>query len=82
MLNVMYTECHKIGLYAECHYAQCRNAKCRCAECRGAFEGASFNIKYDVLQSKERNINLLVTLQLSMAKSILRTSFVNFSSSQ
>jgi hypothetical protein len=26
MPNVINTECHKIGLYAECHYAECRGA--------------------------------------------------------
>jgi hypothetical protein len=41
MLGVIYVECHKIGLnaecrYAECHYADCRYAECRYAECRYA----------------------------------------------
>jgi hypothetical protein len=26
MLSVMYTECHKLALYAECHYAECHYA--------------------------------------------------------
>jgi hypothetical protein len=29
MLNVNYAECHKLALFAECHYAECRHAECR-----------------------------------------------------
>jgi hypothetical protein len=29
MLSVIYANCRKIGLYAECHYAECRYAECR-----------------------------------------------------
>ncbi len=36
MLNVIYAECLKYALYAECRYAKCRYAECRYAECRGA----------------------------------------------
>jgi hypothetical protein len=31
MLNVIYAECHKKALYAECGYAECRYAECRYA---------------------------------------------------
>jgi hypothetical protein len=41
MLNVIFSECHKLALFAECHYAECRYSECRNAEgryakCRGA----------------------------------------------
>jgi len=36
MLNVIYAECHKKALYAECRYAECCYAECCYAECRGA----------------------------------------------
>jgi hypothetical protein len=46
VLNVIYVECCKYALcaechyaechYAECHYAECHYAECRYAECRGA----------------------------------------------
>ncbi len=36
MPSVVYTECHKLALYAECHCAECRYAECHYAECRGA----------------------------------------------
>jgi hypothetical protein len=29
MLSVMYSECHKLTLYAECRFAECRYAECR-----------------------------------------------------
>jgi hypothetical protein len=35
MLTIVYAECHKLALYAECHYAECRYAECHYAECRG-----------------------------------------------
>jgi hypothetical protein len=34
MLSVIYFQCLKIGLYAECHYAQCHYAESHYAECR------------------------------------------------
>jgi len=34
--NVVYTECRKRALYAECRYIECHYAECRYAECRGA----------------------------------------------
>jgi hypothetical protein len=34
MRNVIYAECHKQALYAECRYAECRYAECRYAECQ------------------------------------------------
>jgi hypothetical protein len=36
ILTVMYAECHKLSLYAECHYAECHCAECHCAECHYA----------------------------------------------
>jgi hypothetical protein len=36
MLNVIFAECHKKALHAECHYAECHYAECHYAECRGA----------------------------------------------
>ncbi len=36
MLTVVYSECRKVALYAECHYAEYARAECRYAECRGA----------------------------------------------
>jgi hypothetical protein len=41
MLNVIYAECHKGALYAECrypecHYTECRYTEWRYAECRYA----------------------------------------------
>jgi hypothetical protein len=36
MLSVVYSECHKIGLYAKCHYAECHYAECHYAECHYA----------------------------------------------
>ncbi len=36
MLTVMYSECHKLALYAECHNAECRYAMCHYAECHVA----------------------------------------------
>jgi hypothetical protein len=36
MVSVMYAECHKLALYAECQYAECRHAECRHTERRGA----------------------------------------------
>jgi hypothetical protein len=36
MLNIIFVECHKQALYAECHYAECRYAECHYTECRGA----------------------------------------------
>ncbi len=32
MLNVIYAECLKYVLNAQCHYAECRYAECRYAE--------------------------------------------------
>jgi hypothetical protein len=29
MLTIVYAECHKLAIYAECHYADCRYSKCR-----------------------------------------------------
>jgi hypothetical protein len=29
MLSVIYAECHKWVLYAECQYAECCHAECR-----------------------------------------------------
>jgi hypothetical protein len=29
MPNVVYAECRKETLFAECHYAECHNADCR-----------------------------------------------------
>ncbi len=42
MLNVVYADCCKYALYAECHYAAFHNAvrhytECRYAECNGAY---------------------------------------------
>jgi hypothetical protein len=37
MLHVIYAECLKYALYAECHYAECRYAECHYAECHGTF---------------------------------------------
>ncbi len=34
MLSVIYAECLKYALNAECCYAECRYADCRYAECR------------------------------------------------
>ncbi len=34
MLNVMYSECRKLALYADSHYADCHYADCHYAECR------------------------------------------------
>jgi hypothetical protein len=36
MRNIIYVECHKQALYAECQYAECRYAECHYTECRGA----------------------------------------------
>jgi hypothetical protein len=41
MMNVVYAQCLKYALYAECHFAECRYAEghfaeCRYAECHGA----------------------------------------------
>ncbi len=36
MLDVVYAECLKYALYAECHYAECSQAECHYAECRYA----------------------------------------------
>jgi hypothetical protein len=33
MLTVMYVECRKLTLYAECHYRKCHYAECHYAEC-------------------------------------------------
>jgi hypothetical protein len=33
MLNVICAKCHKVGLYAECHYAECRDAECLYPKC-------------------------------------------------
>jgi hypothetical protein len=35
-LIVMYGECHKLALYAECNYIECRCAERHYPECRGA----------------------------------------------
>ncbi len=37
VLNVIYAECLKCALYAQCHYAECCYA-----ECRGALQSAIF----------------------------------------
>ncbi len=29
MPSVVYVECHKLSLYAECPFAECHNAECR-----------------------------------------------------
>jgi hypothetical protein len=31
MLSVVYSECHKLALYAECLYAECCSAECSSA---------------------------------------------------
>jgi hypothetical protein len=36
MLSVVYADCHKLALYAECHYAEYRKAMCHYAKCHGA----------------------------------------------
>jgi len=36
MLSVIYAECRKYALYAECHFAACRYAECHYAECQYA----------------------------------------------
>jgi hypothetical protein len=33
---VIYAECLKYALYAQCQYAQCHYFGCRYADCRGA----------------------------------------------
>jgi hypothetical protein len=33
MLSVVYAECHKLALYAECHYAEFHYAKCHYTDC-------------------------------------------------
>ncbi len=51
MLSVIYAKCHKIGLYAECHYTECRYAECRGAHAVAAaaakkrFHRSDINIK-------------------------------------
>ncbi len=36
MQSVMYAECRKLALYAECNYAECHYAECHYAECHYA----------------------------------------------
>jgi hypothetical protein len=42
MLSVVFSELHKLALYAECHYAECRYA-----ECRGAVETHTLTCKFN-----------------------------------
>ncbi len=34
MLNAICAECHKLALYAECHFVECCYDECHYAECR------------------------------------------------
>jgi hypothetical protein len=45
MLNVVYAEYRKIGLYAKCHYAECRHADCRGARISAPPPAAWVNVK-------------------------------------
>jgi hypothetical protein len=40
MLSVVYAECRKQILNAECRYAECCYVECHYAECRGALHGS------------------------------------------
>ncbi len=42
MLNVIYAECHKQALYAECPYADCPYAERRYTECRSTKPTSKF----------------------------------------
>jgi hypothetical protein len=46
MLNVIYAECLKYALYAECHYAECRYTECRYADCRSALMQHSVSVNF------------------------------------
>jgi hypothetical protein len=35
MLTVVYVECRKLAVYADCHFAECHRAECRYVKCRG-----------------------------------------------
>ncbi len=48
MLNVVYAEYRKIGLYAKCHYAECRYADCRGARTSAPPPAAWVNVKNNV----------------------------------
>ncbi len=36
MLGVIYAECRKLALSAECRYTECHYAECHYGDCRGA----------------------------------------------
>jgi hypothetical protein len=55
MLKVVYAECPKLALFAECHYAECRYAECRSAKdpyglptCNNYLRSDAFNTKNDM----------------------------------
>jgi hypothetical protein len=52
MLIVIYAECHKEALFAECRSIECHYAECHYAECRG---GSNFTL----LESKITHVKVL-----------------------
>jgi hypothetical protein len=60
LLNVIYAECHKKALYAECRYTECRYAECR---------GATLSLLYKLLtipHSMGRLLALLANIRLGL----------------
>ncbi len=49
MHSVMYAECHKLALYAQCHYAECLSAECRGAR-KTSYQKLTTGIRIDVLR--------------------------------
>jgi hypothetical protein len=62
MLSFVYTECHKLALYAEGHYAESLYAECHYAECIHA-EGQNAECLYAECHYAECRGALLVYQQ-------------------
>ncbi len=66
MPSVMYTECHKLGFYAECYYAECRYT-----ECRGAFAIANHSYHSLIFVAKARSYKVKPLFRLHSTGRIL-----------
>jgi hypothetical protein len=66
MPSVMYTECHKLGFYAECYYNECRYT-----ECRGAFAIANHSYHSLIFAVKARSYKVKPLFRLHSIGRIL-----------
>jgi hypothetical protein len=75
MLKVVYAECLKYALYAQCHYADCRYAEFRYAECRGAVFFAMFCLRCQwwLVSNPRTSDYVSIALPLSYSRGQVKT---------